>query len=71
MLSEREVGNLIRRLRLERGYSLIELSDRVGCSKSGLQRWEKGGAYSMSLEYVCPLCKALGITPSQLIGFEK
>ncbi|MGK8488117.1 helix-turn-helix transcriptional regulator [Nocardia asiatica] len=40
--SDEQVGNLVRRLRLERGYTQAALATRAGCSRSLIQQIENG-----------------------------
>lgn len=60
----------IKEKRLELGLSLHELSKKTGISSSTLQRYETGYISNIPLSRLKPLAKALGVTPSYLIGWE-
>ena len=65
MLSER-----IKTLRKERGLSLEQLAEAVGTSRQTIHRYENGIITNIPSEKVEGLAKALGTTPSSLMGWE-
>jgi transcriptional regulator with XRE-family HTH domain len=65
----RQVGQNVRRLRLERGVTLSELAASAGISLAMLSRLEKGDV-SPSLETLAALAEALGTGPAALLKDE-
>jgi transcriptional regulator with XRE-family HTH domain len=65
----RQVGQNVRRLRLERGVTLSELAASAGISLAMLSRLEKGDV-SPSLETLASLAEALGTGPAALLKDE-
>ena len=61
------VKDLIRARRLEKGYSLKELSLRVGVSEATISRWENGRLNSMRHGPMKLLAEALGVSPIELL----
>ena len=61
------IGPRIRRLREERGWSLTELAERAGISRSYLYQIERGES-TPTQEKIDQLAKALGALPSELFG---
>ncbi len=66
MLSER-----IRRLRKERGLSLEQLADMIGTSRQTVHRYETGVIANIPHEKIEALARALGTTPSSLMGWDE
>ncbi len=54
-------------LRRKRGMSRKELSEKTGFTETTLYRWEKG-MRSPNVEAVLALCKALEVSPDELLG---
>lgn len=61
------VGPRLKRLRLQRGVTLAELSETTGISKSTLSRLENGGRRP-SLELLLPLAQAYRVPLDELVG---
>jgi len=62
-------GKRIKRFRLSNDLSLADLAAKVGVSDATINRWENG-VMDAKICYVIPLCKALGITPNELLGWK-
>lgn len=60
----------LKRLRQEIGMSLEDLAQAVGTSRQNIHRYEKGQIGSVSVEMVELLAKALGVEPSELLGWD-
>lgn len=56
--------------RVQLGYSLQELADIVGMSKSTLQRYERGTIKNIPIARLRSLSAALNMAPNELIGIE-
>ncbi|MFC0682779.1 helix-turn-helix domain-containing protein [Lysobacter korlensis] len=61
------VGPRLKRLRVQRGVTLAELSETTGISKSTLSRLETGGRRP-SLELLLPLAHAYRVPLDELVG---
>jgi transcriptional regulator with XRE-family HTH domain len=61
------VAGRLRRLRTERGLTLVELSERTGISKSTLSRLETGQR-KPSLELLLPIAHAYSVALNELVG---
>ena len=61
------VGPRLKRLRAQRGVTLVELSETTGISKSTLSRLETGGRRP-SLELLLPLAQAYRVPLDELVG---
>lgn len=57
--------------REELGMSYQDLADKVGMSKSTLQRYETGDIGKLSVDKIELLAKALKVTPAYLMGWEE
>ena len=61
------IGDKIRILRLERGYTLEELGNMVGVGKSTVRKWETGYIKDMRRDKIGKLAAALGVTPDYFL----
>ena len=61
------VGTALKRLRLEKGYSINELSDRAGVSKSYLSYIERGIQKNPSLQVLSKLASTLDTHVEELL----
>ena len=64
------LGENLKRYRLSKRTSQFELSTLSGVSKSYISEIESGIYSNISLYVICNLCKALLITPNDLIPEE-
>lgn len=64
------LGEKIHALRLDRGMTLEQVGDIVGVGKSTVRKWESGQIANMRRDKIALLAKALGVTPSYLMGWE-
>ena len=63
------VGENVRALRDERNLSQGQLAEKINTTDDSIFSWEKGRSQP-SIEYLCALCKALGVSADYLIGLE-
>lgn len=63
-----EVKDIIKKKRLERGYTMKELADIVGVSEATVSRWEAGILPTLKSTKINALSCALGIAPMSLIS---
>lgn len=61
-----EIGARIRKYRELRGFSQKELADRIGLSNSRVSNWEQG-INRPNADIISDLCKALDVSPSELL----
>ncbi len=66
MLSER-----LRILRKEKGLSLEQIADMIGTSRQTVHRYETGVIANIPHDRVVALARALGTTPSSLMGWDE
>ncbi|HWJ79161.1 MAG TPA: helix-turn-helix domain-containing protein [Niallia sp.] len=64
------VGSKIKKLRLKRGYSINELSDRAGVSKSYLSYIERGIQKNPSLQVLSKLANTLDTNVEELLDSD-
>lgn len=63
-------GERIKRLRTERKMSVTEFADKVGTSRMQIYRYESGQIEKMPYKILIPIAKALGTTPTYLLGMD-
>ena len=59
----------IKSLRLEKGLTLEQVGNIVGVGKSTVRKWETGMIENMRRDKIASLSKALGVSPSYLLGY--
>lgn len=65
-----EIGQKIRKARLERGLTQQELGDIVGVQKSAIAKYESGRVVNIKRSTLQKITKALSMRPSELIFAE-
>lgn len=65
-----EIGQKIKKARLERGLTQQELGDLVGVQKSAIAKYENGRVVNIKRSTLQKIAKALNIRPSELIFTE-
>ena len=77
-MSEKEISNKMQEImnrmksrREELDMSYQTLSDKVGISKSTLQRYETGSIKNMPIDKLEDIAKALNVSPSSLMGWDE
>lgn len=63
-----EIGDLIKKARLEKGLTQEELGKIVGVQKSAIAKYENGRVVNIKRSTLHGLAQALDIKPSSLIG---
>ncbi len=64
-----EIGIRIRKYRELRGLSQKELADLIGVSNSRVSNWEQG-INRPNADIISDLCKALDVSPSELLDIQ-
>lgn len=77
-MSDKEISNKMQQImnrmktrREELNMSYQTLSEKVGISKSTLQRYETGYIKNMPVDKLEEIAKALNISPSYLMGWDE
>ena len=65
-----EIGQKIKKARLEKGLTQQELGDMVGVQKSAIAKYENGRVVNIKRSTLQKIAKALSIRPSELIFAE-
>lgn len=68
--TENDLSRRIKELRLARGMTLEQVATIVGVGKSTVRKWETGMISNMKIDKIELLAKALGTTPSYLMGWD-
>lgn len=63
-----DVGNIIKKLRTEKGMTLEELGNKVGVGKSTVRKWENGMITNMRRDKIEKLADALDVSPLKILG---
>lgn len=58
------LGEEIKRLRLERGYTQQQLGEMLGVQKSAVQKYEKGTVKNLKQETLMRLCQIFDVSPA-------
>lgn len=64
-----ELGSRIRKYREMRGMTQTELAEKIRVSSGRLSNWEQG-MYRPNADIIANICKALDISPSELLDVQ-
>ena len=62
-----DIGSRLRKIREERGLSQRQLAEALGVSGSRVSNWEQG-LNRPDADMLADLCRALKVSPSELLG---
>lgn len=65
-----DVKDLLKSKRLEKGYTMQELGEKVGVNAATISRWESGDIENMRRDKIVKLAKALDLEPAVIMGWE-
>lgn len=65
-----EIGNIIKRKRLEKGLTQAELGQKMGVGKTAVAKWEAGKVKNLKRDSLPVLANILQISPLALIGIS-
>lgn len=65
------LGENIKKRRLEKGLTLLEVADRIGVKEATAQRYESGAIKNIKYETVVKIAEVLDTTPGALLGLEE
>ena len=63
-----DVGSVIKKARIEKGFTQEELALKVGVQKSAVAKWENGRVSEIKRSNLKKLSETLGLKPTQLLG---
>lgn len=66
-----ELGEEIRKQRLERGLTQAELGQKLGVGRRVISKWEHGHVSDISVSKIRSMANLFGVTPCCLIEEEK
>ena len=66
-----DMGAKIYNLRTQKGLTLEQLGNLTGVGKSTVRKWENGMIANMRRDKILKLSRALGTTPSYLMGWDE
>ena len=64
------IGNRIRSLREDNGYTLTEFANKIGVSKQTLYKYENGIITNIPSDKIENMAKVCGVSPSYIMGWE-
>ena len=62
-----EIGSRIRRYRKENGLTQEQLEDKINVTKNRVSNWEQG-INRPDADILADICRALNVSPSNLLG---
>lgn len=65
------MGEYIKQLREERGWTMDELGKKVGVNRAAVQKWEKGTVENIKRSKIKELAKIFGVSPCELMCWEE
>lgn len=65
-----DLGQKIKKLRLDKGMTLEQVGDAVGVGKSTVRKWETGEIANMGRDKIEKVAIALGVSPAYLMGWD-
>lgn len=70
-MSDNNMGNRIRELRLSNNLTLEQVAAYVGVGKSTVRKWETGMIANMKRDKIASLAAVLKTTPAYLMGWDE
>lgn len=65
------MGDIIKRLRLEKGITQEELGRVIGVQKSAIRKYESGLVQNIKRSSIKKMADYFGVSPSYLLGYEE
>lgn len=66
-----KLSTILSKRRQELGLTLAQIGDKMNVSEATVQRWESGNIKTVRHDKIVRLAEILGVTPSQLMGWEE
>ena len=64
-------GRVLKKLRLEKGYSLAKLGEIIGVGASTILSWEREGLDGVRADNMLKLAELFNVSPGYLLGWEE
>jgi len=65
------MGEYIKQLREERGWTMEELGKKVGVNRAAVQKWEKGTVENIKRSTIKELSRVFGVSPCELMCWDE
>ena len=65
------MGEILKKLRIERGLTQEEVGKIIGVQKAAIQKYEKGDVKNLKRSAIRKLSEFYNVSPSYLMGLEK
>ena len=65
-----EMGEIIKKLRLEKGITQEKLGEIIGVQKSAIRKYESGKVQNMKRSSIKKMADYFGVSPSYLMGLS-
>ena len=69
-MSDNNIGNKIKELRLQKDMTLKELAKRINVQEATVQRYESGAIKNIPYDRLIQISAALGCTPQEIMGWN-
>ena len=66
---KKKIGQIIKKLRIEKGISQMQLAKEIGCAQKAIDSWEKS-INEPKASYIINLAKFFNITCDFILGLE-
>lgn len=66
-----DVGQRIKKLRIENGMSQEELGNKIGVKRAAINKYENGTVVNLKRSTISKLAAALNTSPTYLMGWEE
>ena len=67
MVQKQRVGEIIKRARIEHGYTMKEVATRVGVSEAAVSKWESGHTATIRTDKLTNLANMLDLSITALV----
>ncbi|WP_369379234.1 LexA family protein [Lysinibacillus fusiformis] len=64
------IGDRIKKARLQRGLTLIEVAEKLGKTEATIQRYESGNIKNLKNDTIEELANVLNVSPAHLMGWD-
>jgi transcriptional regulator with XRE-family HTH domain len=69
-IDDKEIGQRLKRIRLQRGLTQVEIAEKLGITQGVVSEYERG-AVRLHGALLAAFAKALKASPNEILGFEK
>lgn len=66
----KDMGSLIKELRVKNNLTQDELADKLGVQKSAVSKWERGAVQNIKKDLIEEMAKIFNVRPSYLMGWD-